>query len=347
MLWWQWIAFPCVMVAAWLLGAALGRLTIAVAMRLARRTSTKWDDKLIRGLHGPVALAWTLVFAQACVSLLQLAPIPERFVDELLHAGLFVAFFWALLRAVDVAVVATSTSGWARTYPQSRSLVPLGSRVAKVAVFAIAVVAVLAEFGYPVASLIAGLGIGGLAVALAAQKTLENLFGAFTIGVDQPFREGDFIKLADLTGTVESVGLRSTRVRTLERTIVTIPNGKLAEMQVETFAPRDRFRLAHVLRVAHDTSAAQVKQITTAIEALLRAQPKLFGEPAVRFTTIGEYSLHIEIAASLSTTDDGEFQLLREELLLGFLSAVERAGAALAYPVRTVQQAGRKAPDQK
>jgi MscS family membrane protein len=344
LLWWQWIALPVIAVVAWLTGALLGRLSAAIAARLARRTAVTWDDELVRELRGPASLAWTTFVAKALIGLIAMAPIPLRFVDQVLDALLFVAFFWALLRAVDVGVVVATGTGWAQTYPQSRSLVPLGSRVAKVAVFAIGIVAVLAEFGYPVASLIAGLGIGGLAVALAAQKTLENLFGAFTIGVDQPFREGDYVNVGGLQGTVEEVGLRSTRIRTLERTVVSIPNGKLAEMQIETFAPRDRYRLSHVLRVEHGTTAAQVRQITSGIEAALRREPKLFGTPSVRFTTIGEYSLHIEIYAQLATTDDGEFQRLREGLLLAFLEVVASAGARLAYPVRVLQQADQKAP---
>lgn len=101
----------------------------------------------------------------------------------------------------------------------------------------LALVAFLSELGYAVTSLVAGLGIGGVAVALGAQKTLENLFGAFSIGADQPFLQGDVVRVGDLTGTAELVGLRSTR--TEERTLVTIPDGKLADMQIESFALRD------------------------------------------------------------------------------------------------------------
>jgi hypothetical protein len=134
-------------------------------------------------------------------------------------------------------------SPWGLTHVASRSLLSLGARIGKVALGIMALVAVISELGYPVTSLIAGLGIGGLAFALASQKTVENLFGAFSIGVDQPFCEGDFIKVEDFSGTVEAIGLRSTRIRTLDRTLITVPNGKLAEMRIETFAVRDRIRL--------------------------------------------------------------------------------------------------------
>src|SRR5439155_15469733 len=139
---------------------------------------------------------------------------------------------WTAFRGIDLARSVLERRSWAIDRPSSRSVLSIGGRLAKVSVLVIAGIVALAQLGVSVASLIAGLGIGGLAVALAAQKTLENLFGAFTIGVDQPFREGDYIKFGDVAGTVEAVGLRSTRLRTLDRTIVTVPNGRLAEMQV-------------------------------------------------------------------------------------------------------------------
>jgi len=145
------------------------------------------------------------------------------------------------------------------------------------------VVAVLSELGYPVASLIAGLGIGGLALALAlaAQKTVENLFGAFSIGVDQPFQEGDFVRIEDFVGTVESVGLRSTRIRTLDRTLIIMPNGKLADMRIETFSVRDRMRLSCVIGLVYSTTETQMRQVLTGLEARLRAHPKIWAETVV------------------------------------------------------------------
>ena len=133
--------------------------------------------------------------------------------------------------------------------------------MAKIAAIAVAAIAVLSEFGYPVTSLVAGLGIGGIALALAAQKTVENLFGSLSIGIDQPFRVGDYINVDTISGTVESIGLRSTRIRTLDRTLVTLPNGKLADMRVESFAERDRIRFICVLALTRSTKAAAVREV--------------------------------------------------------------------------------------
>ena len=129
--------------------------------------------------------------------------------------------------------------------------------------------------------MLAGLGIGGLALALAGQKTVENLFGAFSIGLDQPFSVGDTITVDGTTGTVEAIGLRSTRIRTPDRTLITIPNGRLAEMKVESFAARDRIRFNCVLCLVYSTNAAQLRKVVADDRGAVRAQPKTFQDDVV------------------------------------------------------------------
>src|SRR4030095_9051053 len=147
--------------------------------------------------------------------------------------------FWAAISMVEAVRLALAEEASAR--PERRALLGIGGRMLKMVVARLAggVGVVMAELGFSVTSLLAGIGVGGLGLALAAQKTVENVFGAFSLGVDQPFREGDTITVDEVVGTVESIGLRSTRLRTLDRTIVAIPNGKLAEMKTETLTARD------------------------------------------------------------------------------------------------------------
>jgi MscS family membrane protein len=312
-LWWQWAALPIVIALAVILGALLGRIAGAVLARLVRRTSVSWDDRVVSRLS-----AGTL--------------------GRLIQAGIFIAFFWGLWRLVDVAAQVLLVSRWAAPGVGGRSLLSLLSRAAKVAVFAIAVVAVLSSLGYPVAGLLTGLGLGGLAFALAAQKTVENLFGAVSIGVDRPFREGDFVKIQDFVGTVEVIGLRSTRIRTLDRTLITMPNGQLADMRIESFAARDRLRFSAVLNLVYQTTAAQMRAVLEGFERVLREQPKLWPDAlTVRFSALTPSSLDVEVMAWFETTDWGEFQGIRQEVLLRFMDVVERAGTSFAYPTRTVQ----------
>jgi MscS family membrane protein len=339
---WQWLALPVVIVLAWVLGSLLSRITRAVLRRAAQRTTTSYDDAILARIDRPLAVGWAIACTYGLLVPLELNPRAEDVFQRWLKALGLVVFFWALARAVDVAQQQVSGSAWIRERPGTRSLVTLGSKFGQVFLLAVGVVALLSELGYPVASLLAGLGIGGLAVALAAQKTLENLFGALALGADQPFREGDFVSAEGLlVGTVESIGLRSTRIRTLDRTLISIPNGKLAELRLETFAVRDRLRLACALGLVLETTEQQLRTVLAGLERVLRAHPKLWPEGVtVRFKEIGAFSLNLEINAWFDTTNWDEFMLIREETLLSFLRVIEEAGARLALPARNVHLMG-------
>ncbi|HEX6533351.1 MAG TPA: mechanosensitive ion channel domain-containing protein [Gemmatimonadaceae bacterium] len=335
--WWQWLALPVLLVLAAGLGRIVSRIVCGLLGRTVRRTSATWDDILVERLGGPITLAAMLIIAEGLLTWLALDAAARAGVGRVLHAGLFVAFFWGLWRFVDVLAQVITLTRWVPPGPGGRSLLSLLSRAAKVAVVAIAIVAVLSTLGYPVAGLLTGLGLGGLAFALAAQKTVENLFGAVSIGLDRPFREGDFVKIEDFVGTVETIGLRSTRVRTLDRTLITMPNGKLADMRIESFAVRDRLRLSAVIGLVYQTTAAQMREVLEGFERVLRAQPKIWPDGVTaRFSQFSPSSLDIEVMAWFETSDWAEFQLIRQDVLLQFMEVVERAGTSFAYPTRTV-----------
>jgi len=337
LLWWQWLALPVLGVAAWLAGLVLSRVSGMGLNRLAARTTATWDDLLIAKLNGPLTLAWTLAVLFALVPLLGLVGPAQSLIHTSLKVGLFLAFFWALLRSVDVLGTFLLQSHWAQTYPASRALVPLGGRVVKAGILAMAVVGVLGELGFSVTSLVAGLGIGGLALALAAQKTGENLFAAFSIGVDQPFRVGDFVNVEGMQGHVETIGMRSTRIRTQDRTLVTVPNGKLVEMNIETFAARDRIRFTTRIGLVYGTSAAQMRQILDGFESVLRGHPDIWPDNViVKFVGFGDSSMDIEVTCWFKTADLDVFREDRQEALLGFMDVVEKAGSDFAFPTRTV-----------
>jgi MscS family membrane protein len=337
---WQLAALPVLLVVALGLGALAGRAMRAGAAAAARRTANTWDDALLARTSAPVTVALTLLFWALLLPLADLPPAAAAILARLARGVLLLAVFWAAWRAVDVGRHAALQSQWAARVVSSRALVPLGARVAKALLLIIGAIALLSLMGYPVGSLIAGLGIGGLAVALAAQKTVENLFGAFSIGVDQPFREGDFVKVEDFVGTVEAIGLRSTRFRTLDRTVVSIPNGKLAEMRLESFTERDRMRLAAVIGLVYGTTAAQLRDVLAGLEAVLRAHPRIWSDAVVvKFREFGASSLDVEIMAWFQTADWGEFQAIRQEILIAFMDVVERAGTSFAFPTRTIHLA--------
>jgi MscS family membrane protein len=327
-------------------GVALGMLTGALVRsvlgRAAKRTVTIWDDRILARSRGPVALAFTVGFMRALLPQLLLYEPAELFVHQVLRALLMANVLWAFWRLVDVVAELSWSSAFSFEHPSSRALIPLARRMGKAVVAVAAILLLISALGYPVTSLIAGLGIGGLALALASQKTVENLFGAFSLGIDQPFREGDFVRIENLTGTVESLGLRSTRIRTPDRTVVSIPNGKLAEMRLETFAARDRLRLACVIGLEYATTSEQMRQVLAELERVLREHPQLHPDGlSVRFIELAASSLNVEVVCFFATRDVDEFSLIRQELLLTFLHIIEKAGTRIAFPTRTLHvQAG-------
>jgi MscS family membrane protein len=216
-------------------------------------------------------------------------------------------------------------------------VLPIAARFGKVAVAAMLIIAVLSNFGLPVASLIAGLGVGGVALALAAQKTVENMFGAVSIGADRPLKIGDFVKVGELLGTVESIGLRSTRIRTLDRTLVTIPNGGLADSRIESYTERDRIRFTTILGLEYGTKQAVLREVIAKIERTLREHPKIWPDTVVaRFAEFGPYSLNIEIMVWFLVTDFNDFRAIREGVLFDIMTIVEQEGAAFAFPTQTL-----------
>jgi len=334
---WQWLALPVAVLGAWFLGFFFARILRASLARVVARTRATWDDAVLERIGGPLTLTGLVAALYAVMPLLGLAAPAEDAARQFLRAGLFVVVFWALLRSVDVLVRVIQQSQWTVVHPAAWSLIPLAGRLVKMLVLVLAVVSGLSALGFPVASLLAGIGIGGLAVALAAQKSVENLVGAFSIGVDQAFKEGDLIKIGEHQGHVETIGLRSTRLRTLDRTLVTIPNSQVSEQRVESFAARDRIRLALTVGIEYGATRAQILQIVSGFEGVLRGHPRIWPDTVVvRFTNFGESSLDIEVMCWTRSGDQDEYRDFRQEVLLGFMDVVEKAGSGFAFPTRTV-----------
>jgi len=339
---WQWVALPLLAVAC----VALGRILTSISGAIARRFTAKrpWGARLIHRVRRPVTMAWALLLFWLLLPYVGLTLRAEDLVERLLRALGWLAFFWALFRSVTIAGDEVSSAAWARAQPNIRAVTGVGVRLGKVVVFALALMVALSELGYPVTTVVAGLGIGGVALALAAQKTVENLFGSISILADQPFRVGDTIRVDGIEGAVETIGLRSTRMRTVERTLVIIPNGKLADMRIESLGPRDRIRFSTKLSVARHTPARKLEEVIAAVRAKLSSHDAVVKDDVfVRLAALGESSYDIEIAAPIETTDGAEFAKVREELLLACVAVVTDLGVELADPARHVALTGARA----
>jgi MscS family membrane protein len=336
--WWQWIgvlaALPVLVLVAW--GASLaGRFVLT---RIAHRTASEWDDLILEHIPGPFRLAVAALAAGPVLGVLALNARATAFVGDARRGALLLALFWGVLRVITVAQRRIVSAAWlGGQEAEARTLVPLLGNILRVVVGVGALLAALAQFGYPVGTLLAGLGIGGIAVALAAQKTVEHLFGSVSLAADRAFRVGDWVRAGTTEGTVERIGLRSTSLRTFERTVVRIPNGRLADERIETFGERDRILLRTDIDLTYDTPAAAVDRVRAAIEGTLRAHP-LIWEESVRVHVIAftESAVRLRVMAWFRTTEWEQFLMIRHTLLLTFLQVVEREGSSFAFPSRTV-----------
>jgi MscS family membrane protein len=336
--WWQWVGVLTLIGVAYVFRRVVVALLLWVMRSLVMRSKSTWDDELVHRLAGPARLLVMVGTVRIGLEWLALPWSAEQTTIDVLFAFLGVGLAWTAFAAVDIAIAHVSAAAWASDRPASRALLSIGGRIAKFLIVAIASIAFLGALGVPIASLVAGLGIGGIALAFGAQKTVENLFGAFSLGVDQPLREGDFVRIEDhALGTVEKVGLRSTQIRTLDRTVITLPNGRLSDMRIETFAVRDRVRLATSIGLVYSTKRSQLDEVLRGFESVLRSHPGIWQDTVVvKFAGFGPSSLDIEIMAWFETGDYDEFRGWRQEVLIGFIDVVERAGSSFAFPTQTI-----------
>jgi MscS family membrane protein len=213
----------------------------------------------------------------------------------------------------------------------------IGGRVIGIAGSVIIVGAGAQELGLPLYSVVAGLGIGGLAVALAVRPTLENLIGGIMLYLDQPVRVGDFCSFDDKTGTIETIGLRSTRLRALDRTLVTVPNAALADMQLINWAKCDRMLISTTIGLRYETDSDQLRYIMVKFREMLHAHPKIDCDTVrVRFAGYGASSLDIGVRVYALTREWNEFHAIREDIFLRMKDIVEDSGSGFAFPSQTL-----------
>ena len=329
---WQFLALPFLLVIGLICGVVLAVVSHALLLALLARTKLTWEPALVERLHPPQRVILAFLAIDWLLSSLYLMPRADRPVRALVQIGLVFGIFWGIWRGFDLLAAHLRTSPWVKARPGLLGFIPLGHRLADILAFALFTALVLQTLGFSVASLVAGLGLGGLAVALAAQKTMEHLFGGVTLSLDQPMRVGDNIKAGDIQGTVEHIGLRSTRIRTADRTLITIPNGKLADMQIETYAARDRMRLALTINAVYSLRAQGLRRLREALLKSLGAHPKAVSElNRVYFSHFTDTALNIDITAWFQTTDQTEFQDIRQDILLNLLDVLEQHGATTAF----------------
>jgi MscS family membrane protein len=263
---------------------------------------------------------------------------------------LLVRQFWSNTASVIVIAacvwLAILLNGWAANYLRKHlsrqgragtAILLLARRTADGIAIVAGLLIGLHHWGVNPTATLAGLGVGGIAVALAAQKTLENVIGGVSVVFDHVVHVGESLKLGDTQGTVQSIGLRSTRIRTLDRTVVSVPNGQFATASLENLSLRDKFWFHHILGLRYETTAAQMRSVLEGIHMLLEQHPRVERDSVcVRLLRFGASSLDAEVVAYFFTPDWSRFLEIQGELLLKIMEIVQAAGTRMALPSQTL-----------
>jgi MscS family membrane protein len=332
---WRWIAQAIALAVIAIASKWLCRLILYAIEPMVQRFWPAMDHRILDRFLGPLRLMLAAAAFRIAIDWVGAAAMPrlylERGVTLLLACGV-AALAVAIAERIAFRLRATLER---RRQAFASSILPVSVRIAKLTIWALAIIAILSDWGYNTTTILAGLGVGGLAVALAAQKTIENLFGGVSVISDRPVSVGDFCKFGDRSGTVEDIGLRSTRLRTADRTLVTVPNGQFSSMTLENFSQRDKMLFHVTLNLRRDTTPDQVRAVLESVTKMLKdhARVEASGVP-VRFVGVGSYSLDIEIFIYIATQSGDEFLQVQQDLLLAILDAVESAGTALALPTQ-------------
>lgn len=334
---WQWLGLFIVVVIGWIFSRAIGAIIIFIVDRwIGSRKNDEiqqHETKFVRPIR--IALmSWVWIIG------LQLVNLPDTFYSYLMNIAevvTVVALVWAGYRAIDVigAYILARTKRTASTFDDL--LVPIVTRTIKVIVVIVGGLVLADIYHLPVSNIVAGLGIGGLAVAFAAQQTISNFFGSITILIDQPFKIGDWIVIGDVDGSVESVGLRSTRVRTFYNSLITVPNATLMSENIDNYGKRRYRRIKHYVGVTYDTPPDLIETFCEGIRELIRNHPYTRKDYFhVYFNQFNAASLDIMIYCFVECPDWGTELRERERLFLDVIRLANELGVEFAFPTQTL-----------
>jgi MscS family membrane protein len=319
------------------LNVALSRIVPPIGRRLFRMPAISDHDVLPM----PARILIITILSRWAFENLPVSLLVRQHLANLASLLLIVSIGWLLILVNGgierrlIARIPRATMGAAV------SLLRVGRRVADVLVVFLAVIVTLRRYGVNPAPVLAGLGVGGLAIALAAQKTLENVIAGASLIFDQALRVGDYVRVGTSEGAVEHIGLRSTRIRTPDRSVVSIPNGQIANMSLEVLSERDRFWFHPTIGLRYETTPEQLRAVLEGVRRLLAVEAFVDGTSIrVRFLRMGAFSLDVEVFAYLYARDWAHFLELQEGLLFRVMDVVSTAGTAVAFPSQTMYVVG-------
>ena len=322
-----------------LLRQVFTRLVLAQVRLFTGRTKTTLDDHLAEAMEGPIRFVFVVFGLFTAMQVVHFDPDIEQYAERMIRSLIAFGIFWTAYRLVEpLSVFFDRLTGVSR-HPLSRDLKSFFVKSIKLLVFLVGAVAVLQEWGFNVTGFVASLGLAGMAVALAAKDSLANLFGSLTIFMDRTYQRGDWIETPAVEGTVEEIGLRSTKVRTFAKALVTVPNAPLANEPLINWSRMTNRRIKMTIGVEYRTRPEQIERILGRIRDFLANDPEIQTDGVTTLVNLYEFgpsSIDIFLYFFTRTTNWGQYMAVRERCLLTFMRIVEEEGAAFAFPSQSV-----------
>lgn len=319
-----------------LLRSLLSKVILEVLRKIASKTESTVDDKLINALESPFRFSFIILGFYLAKQWLHVAQY-EIFLNKFITSLVVFAIFWTIFRLVNEfnAVIALFSSRLGK--PLNTDIENFIIKSCRVLIVIMGFLMILQAWGVNITAFIASLGLGGLAFALAAKDTAANLFGSLVIFADRPFKVGDWVELNGIEGTVEEIGIRSTRIRTFPRSLVAVPNAVVANASIANWTKRTRRRCKIHIGLTYDTTSKQIENIVKEVEQMIKDRGDIYEDSlAVYFESFGDSSLNVLCHYHTKTTSWKEFLQIQQEVNIAIMKIVEDNNSAFAFPSQSL-----------
>ncbi len=317
-----------------LLRSFFSKIVLKILKGLTKNTQTNVDDKLLNAFEEPFRFSFIILGFYLSSEWLG---VHKAFFTNFISSLVIFAIFWLIFRLVNEfnAIISIFSSKMGK--PLNEDIENFIIKSAKVFIVITGFLMMLQSWGVNITTFIASLGLGGLAFALAAKDTASNLFGSLVIFADRPFKVGDAVELKGIAGSVEEIGIRSTRIRTYEKSLVTIPNAVVANASITNWTKRDKRRCKIYIGLTYDTSSKQIESIINEIDLMLKSREDIDSDSvAVYFEEFADSSLNVLCHYHANTSVWKEFLRIKQEVNLSIMKIVEQNGSDFAYPSQTL-----------
>lgn len=335
---WRYIIFIAIIFLAFLLGKILYKLAKTIGRKITERSKSKIDDLILDILEEPIVFIVFIIGLNCGFTFLGItdAAIVSLF-GNIVFVLIILAVAYTAIKSVNHILEKLIHPIVAKTDTQlDDHLMPILSKVLKIVIVIFTMLAIISHLGYDVTAILAGLGIGGIALAFAAQSTIADVFGGFSIFTSQPFVRGDQIKFDGIQGTVEEVGLRMTHIRDLDGRMVTVPNSKVATAAIINISSEPARKIVLKLGLTYDTSSEKLNEVQKILSDIFSSNKKIQNNFVIYFKNFGEFFLDMESTYWVEEREIANINKVINEVNMEIKKRFEKAKIEFAFPTQTI-----------